>query len=63
MRLPEEELDFVTKFSKVVTAEKIPTVQQHLEESMYHIERNANPKIVFLDLSLQLGQIMRRRED
>ncbi len=63
MRLPEEELDFVTKFSKVVTADKIPSIQFQLEEAMYHIERNANPKIVFMDLSLQLGQLLRTRED
>lgn len=63
MRLPDEELDFVNKFSKVVTVSKIPEIQRQLEEAMYHIERNANAKIVFMDLSLQLGQIMRRRED
>ncbi|MNR55185.1 hypothetical protein D3C85_1755070 [compost metagenome] len=30
-----------------------------LEKAHYHIERNANPKILFLDVSLQLVKIIK----
>jgi len=30
-----------------------------LEQAHYHIERNANPKILFLDVSLQLVKIIK----
>lgn len=59
IRVQGEELKFVTNFSKVMTFEKIEQVSQMLNQGHYHIERNANPKIVFLDISLGIGQILR----
>lgn len=58
-RIPAEEEDFIQKFGKVFTAEKIMEVSPKLDEAQYHIERNANPKILFLDLSLTIAQIAR----
>jgi DNA polymerase III subunit delta' len=29
-----------------------------LEKAHYHIERNANPKILFLDVSLQIVKVL-----
>lgn len=58
-RIPENELDFIQKFGTVFTAEKIMEVSPKLDEAQYHIERNANPKILFLDLSLTIAQIAR----
>lgn len=58
-RIPEEEEDFIQKFGKVFTSEKIMEVSPKLDEAQYHIERNANPKILFLDLSLTIAQIAR----
>ena len=34
-------------------------VIQELEKAAYHLERNSNPKILFLDVSLQIGQILK----
>jgi DNA polymerase-3 subunit delta' len=47
-------LDFVQKFSEITTLEKLETAIDMLEKTHYSVERNANPKILFLDLSLQL---------
>lgn len=58
-RIPESELPFIEKFSGVFDLEKIATLMPKLDEAVYHIERNANPKILFLDLSLAIAQIAR----
>jgi DNA polymerase-3 subunit delta' len=52
--LKNAELDFVQKFSEITTLEKLETAIDMLEKTHYSVERNANPKILFLDLSLQL---------
>ncbi|PIQ47117.1 MAG: DNA polymerase III subunit delta [Cytophagales bacterium CG12_big_fil_rev_8_21_14_0_65_40_12] len=60
-RIPEVEKGFVANFSKVFSPEKIAEVVPKIEEANYHIERNANPKILFLDLSIAIAQIARSK--
>lgn len=60
-RIPESEKGFVANFSKVFSTEKIAEVVPKIEEASYHIERNANPKILFLDLSIAIAQIARSK--
>lgn len=55
--LSTKELDFVQKFSAHYNIEQIEATINLLEETHYFVERNANPKILFLDLSLQLTLI------
>jgi DNA polymerase-3 subunit delta' len=52
--LPSHELDFVNKFATHYTLEQIEETINLFETTHYSVERNANPKILFLDLSLQL---------
>lgn len=52
--LKEEELKFVEKFSELYLFEQLTEAIGLLEKTHYGIERNGNPKILFLDLSLQL---------
>lgn len=59
IRLQGEELKFVSNFSKVMNFEKIERIAQLFNQGLFHLERNANPKIVFLDISLQIGQQIR----
>ena len=59
MKLTEEEADFVSNFSKVITAHRAPAFSEELNKAVFHIERNANPKVLFMDLSFKLNQIMR----
>ncbi len=54
VHLPSAELDFAHKFAKHYQLEQIEEAIRLFEEAHYHVERNANPKILFLDLSLQL---------
>ena len=52
--LKDAELEFVQKFSEITTLDKLQVAIEQLEKTHYSVERNANPKILFLDLSLQL---------
>ncbi len=54
VHLPNAEMDFAQKFSNHYSLDQIESAIGLFEKAHYHIERNANPKILFLDLSLQL---------
>ncbi len=57
--LQGEELDFVQKFGDNFKREQLEAAIDLLEKTHYKVERNANPKILFLDLSLQLVLIFK----
>ncbi|MFD1769288.1 DNA polymerase III subunit [Sphingobacterium suaedae] len=57
--LQGQELDFVQKFSENFKSEQLEWTIDLLEKTHYKVERNANPKILFLDLSLQLVLIFK----
>jgi DNA polymerase III subunit delta' len=59
LRLPDEELDFVRKFGKVLKPDLIERMVADLNEAAYHLERNARPKMVLLDLSLTFTRLIR----
>jgi DNA polymerase-3 subunit delta' len=59
LRLSGAKLDFIRGFAKTMSFEKLEFVYQQLNEAIYHLERNANAKILFLDMSLQLAARMR----
>ena len=59
VHLPQAELEFITNFSKVINLAKAEAIVAELEKAHYHIERNANPKILFLDVSLQLIKLLK----
>ncbi|PRD53795.1 ATP-binding protein [Sphingobacterium gobiense] len=57
--LQGKELDFVQKFGDNFIGEQLEAAIDLLEKTHYKVERNANPKILFLDLSLQLVLIFK----
>lgn len=59
VHLQSLELDFVKNFSKHLDLAKGEALINELEKAHYHIERNANPKILFLDVSLQFVKILK----
>jgi len=59
IRVQGEELKFVSNFSKVMNFEKVERIANLLNQGHYHLERNANPKIVFLDISLKICHLIR----
>jgi DNA polymerase-3 subunit delta' len=54
VHLPANELETAEKISKVMSIDAAQAIISELEKAHYHVERNANPKILFLDVSLQL---------
>ncbi len=58
--LPSGEQQFVQGFSRFVTLRNADQLTEELNTAHYHIERNANPRMVFVDTSLRLGQQLRR---
>jgi len=55
VKLPARILDTAKKLSThVLDLPMAEAIINELEKAHYHIERNANPKILFLDVSLQL---------
>ena len=60
-RTQGEELQFIQTFSKVLSIPMIEKISDRLGESEYYLERNGSAKMIFLDLSLQLSEVMNLR--
>ena len=58
VHLPAAELETAQKMTGVMTMAMAEAISTELEKAHYHVERNANPKILFLDVSLQLVKIL-----
>lgn len=59
VRLPGGEKEFVERFSPHISLSQTEAISAELEKACYHLERNANQKILFLDVSLQLVKILK----
>ncbi len=53
------EQQFVAGFAKFVTPRNADLLTKELTDAHYHIERNANAKMVFVDSSLRLGGFLK----
>jgi DNA polymerase III subunit delta' len=60
LRMTGEEMAFVKKFSKTLTTALIDELAITLSDSHYHLERNANAKIVFMNLSIIFSNSFKR---
>ncbi len=59
MRLEEEELKTVKNFSRAIKFENFEKIIELINSTHYHIERNVNAKIAFMDLSLTLATLVK----
>ncbi len=55
------ESDFIKKFSSAVSFEALEGIYQLINEEIYHLTRNANPRLMHLNLSLQISQLLRKK--
>jgi DNA polymerase-3 subunit delta' len=62
VRLQQEDLKFVEGFAKVLTDDMIETVSNRLNETFYHIERNASAKITFMDTSFFIASVFNKKQ-
>lgn len=58
-RLSDDEDAFASKFSNFIHPENAPLMAQELDLAYNHISRNANAKVVFLDLCIQLNRLIK----
>jgi len=58
VHLPPNELETAQKMTNVMSLAMAEAISSELEKAHYHVERNANPKILFLDVSLQIIKIL-----
>lgn len=61
LRLSPQESNTAQKMAKVLDFSKISEISERLNANHYHIERNGNPKPIFLNTSIQVHRIMTRR--
>lgn len=57
----DEEKDFAGKIQKLANLEQLEQIATELDNASYHIERNANAKILFHALSIRLQHIFRKK--
>ncbi|MEO6759320.1 MAG: hypothetical protein ABIO24_07680 [Saprospiraceae bacterium] len=59
LRLRADELATAQNLSKVLDFEKIARIVTLFNDNIYYIERNANPKILFLNTSILMNRILK----
>ena len=59
LRIPEEKRKFVQNFSRTLNLGQLNRMYELLNEAVYHLEGYANPRILFFDLSWQMGGLLR----
>lgn len=59
--IPPAEVSFVKGFSTVIHPNNVDLLSTELNDAHYHIERNANPKITFVDVSLSLAKYLKMK--
>lgn len=57
--LDAEESDFVAKFSQFIHHKNVEQITGEINKAIYHIERNANPSILFTDLSFTCSRLIK----
>ena len=55
----EKELIFLEKFAPFIHEKNILSIAERLEDAITHINRNANQKIIFYELSLQMIKLLK----
>jgi DNA polymerase III subunit delta' len=58
VKLGAEEQDFVRKFAPFIHANNIERFSEELNKAYYHMERNANAKILFMDLAFKFNELL-----
>lgn len=61
IRLLEEEMTGFQKFSAFIHPDNVGDLIEELSKAYYHLERNANAKILMLDLSFRIHHLLKRK--
>ncbi len=58
-RLAQEEIKLAMRINKFMTYEKLSLLLELISKKHYEIERNVSPKMVLMDMSLQMHKVIR----
>ena len=58
VKLSADEQEFVKKFSPFIHAKNMEQFIEELNKAHYHMERNANAKILFMDLAFKFNELL-----
>jgi len=61
VNLQGEEREFLNKFATFINHKNVIELTNEFNDAHYHIERNANPKILFTDLSIKVIRLLRKQ--
>jgi DNA polymerase-3 subunit delta' len=61
VKLSVDESKFIANFYKFINSQNIIAVSEELNKAIYHIERNANPNILFMDLSFKMHKLLNNK--
>ena len=58
VKLGGHEQEFVKKFSPFIHANNVEQFIEELNKAHFHMERNANSKILFMDLAFKFNELL-----
>lgn len=61
VRLSGQEKQFLEKFAPFITQKNYEKLVEEFNSNYYYIERNANPKILFMDLILKTNELINKK--
>tara|TARA_B100002051_G_scaffold126524_1_gene120397 strand:- start:93 stop:1217 length:1125 start_codon:yes stop_codon:yes gene_type:complete len=59
-KISDEEMSFITNFRKTLKQKEFEEIIILLDENIRYLDRNANPKILFLDLSIKIANLFKK---
>ncbi|MFK8037518.1 MAG: DNA polymerase III subunit delta' [Crocinitomicaceae bacterium] len=60
VNVKNEEKAFLNKFARFINNQNISALQNEFDQSIYHIDRNANAKLLFSDLVIKLTKLIKK---
>ncbi len=60
IKVKNEEKDFLNKFARFINNQNITDLMNEFNEAIYHIDRNANAKLLFSDLVIKLTKLIKK---
>ena len=59
-KISDEEMSFISNFRKTLKQKEFEKIIIILDENIRYLDRNANPKILFLDLSIKIANLFKK---
>jgi DNA polymerase-3 subunit delta' len=60
VNVKNDEKAFLNKFARFINNQNISALNDEFDQSIYHIDRNANAKLLFSDLVIKLTKLIKK---